>query len=199
MKYIETYITKKFDICNINFHMPKFYKSIKDETKMSYLLLNYMYYKKYNKFINMDNINKDKMGKPIFLNNNLYFNISHSNNYTSCCLATVNVGIDIEEDRIIKETTLKKILNENDKDIEYIKIWNIKEAYSKYLGIGLKLNFSKISINEIKQNVNLINNIYSINNKNLYFSLCYNTKEENIYNNIDFIDSNKLIKFYSLT
>ncbi|WP_317368644.1 hypothetical protein, partial [uncultured Tyzzerella sp.] len=65
--------------------------------------------------------------------------------------------------------------------------------------IGLKLNFSNISLNEIKKNVNLINKIYNIENNNVYFSLCYNINENGLTNKISFIDKGKLIEFYQLT
>mgnify|MGYP005774718979 FL=1 len=199
MKHTNTYIVKKFDVSKYNINVPKYYNIIKDETKISYLLLSYIYYNKYNKRLDISSIYKDKNGKPIFLDNKLYFNISHSTNYITCSLSNTNIGVDLEEDRIIKDTLINKIKNKNDIDLDIIQIWNIKEAYSKYLGIGLKLDFSKISINEIKKNINLISNIYNLKNNNLYLSLCYNIKENDIQNNINFIDKNELIKFYELT
>ena len=199
MKHTNTYIVKKFDVSKYNINVPKYYNIIKDETKISYLLLSYIYYNKYNKRLDISSIYKDKNGKPIFLDNKLYFNISHSKNYVTCSLSNTNIGVDLEEDRIIKDTLINKIKNKNDIDLDIIQIWNIKEAYSKYLGIGLKIDFSKISINEIKKNINLISNIYNLKNNNLYLSLCYNIKENDIQNNINFIDKNELIKFYELT
>lgn len=199
MRYIDIYIIKKFDVSSFKVNVPKIYTNVKEETKLSYLLLNCIYYKNYEKFLDISSISKDKNGKPIFLKNDLYFNISHCNTYVTCSLATVNIGIDIEEDRLIKYNTEVKIKHIDDKFIDTINVWNIKEAYSKYLGIGLKLDFSKISINEIKKNVNLISNKYSIENKNIYFSLCYNLKEKNLINNINFMSKEKLIEFYRLT
>ncbi len=199
MRYIDTYIVKKFNVSSFNINVPKIYTNVKEETKLSYLLLNYIYYKNYKKFLDVSSISKDKNGKPIFLENDLYFNVSHSNTYVTCSLATINIGIDIEEDRLIKYNTGIKIKHVDDKFIDAINVWNIKESYSKYLGIGLKLDFSKISINEIKQNINLINNKYSMENKNIYFSLCYDLKEKNLISNINFIDKEKLIEFYQLT
>ena len=199
MKHTNTYIVKKFDVSKYNINVPKYYNIIKDETKISYLLLSYIYYNKYNKRLDISSIYKDKNGKPIFLDNKLYFNISHSKNYITCSLSNTNIGVDLEEDRIIKDTLINKIKNKNDIDLDIIQIWNIKEAYSKYLGIGLKLDFSKISINENIKNINLISNIYNLKNNNLYLSLCYNIKENDIQNNINFIDKNELIKFYELT
>ena len=199
MKYIDTYIVEKFDVSNLHINTPKFYTNIKNETKLSYLLLSYMYYKNYDTYLDINKIGKDENKKPIFIDNSLYFNISHSKTYVACSISTGNIGIDIEEDRLIKDNILDKILHKNDKDNRYINIWNIKEAYSKYLGIGLKLKFSEISIDEIKKNVNLVNKIYSIQNNNIYFSLCYNIKESIIKNNINFINKERLIKFYQLT
>ena len=195
MNNINTYIIKKFDIDNLNVKLPSFYKASKNETKLAYLLLNYLYYEKFKKILNINLIAKDDNNKPIFLNNNIFFNISHSKNYVCCSLANINIGIDLEEDRDIKENVLNKIINEKDKNIAPIKIWNIKEAYSKYLGIGLKLDFSKISVKEIKKNTILNTFFHNINNTNIYFSICCD-KNKYISNNINFIDENTITNFY---
>ena len=195
MNYINTYIIKKFDISNYKIEVPQFYSSPKDETKLAYLLLKYLYFQMYNKILDFNFLCKKKKKKPIFCDNSLYFNISHCKEYIACSLGNINMGIDIEQERIIKDITLKKIKNIKDTNISPIQIWNIKEAYSKYLGIGLKLDFSKISINKIKKDTNLITNVYYINNKNMYFSLCYD-KVEKIFDCIKFIDKHILIDFY---
>lgn len=195
MNYINTYIIKKFDISNYKIEVPLFYNSPKDETKLAYLLLKYLYFQMYNKILDFNFLCKDNNRKPIFFDNSLYFNISHCREYLACSLGNVNMGIDIEQERIIKNVTLNKIKNIKDININPIQIWNIKEAYSKYLGIGLKLDFSKISIDKIKEETNLISSVYYINNKNIYFSLCYDKIEKN-FDYIKFIDKDSLIDFY---
>lgn len=196
MEYINTYIVKKFDIFNFNICTPIFYNMPKEETKLAYLLLRKLYFDIYKKILDFNCLCQDENKKPIFCDKSLYFNISHSKDYIACSLGNINMGIDIEQERIIKEATIDKIKNVEDININPIQIWNIKEAYSKYLGLGLKLDFSKISINEIKQQSFLINKIYCIKNQNLYFSLCYDKIENDFIDNIKFLNKNTLIDFY---
>ena len=191
MNDIETFIIKKYDASSTYFNIPKSYGSFRNETKIAYLLLNALHYKNFKKFINMDTIVRDENGKPIFSDKDLYFNISHSKDYIACSLAPVNIGIDIEQDRVIKANIIEKIKHHNDENISLIELWNIKEAYSKYLGIGLKLDFSKISIEDIKEKSNTKNDIYNIDNEKLYFAMCYDKKQK-LNNNLTFITKEKL-------
>lgn len=196
MNNIQTYVIEKFNVEDLNINVPKFYKVIKNETKLAYLLLSYMYYTKYSKKLNMNSIVKDENNKPIFINKDLYFNISHSKDYVACSLAPFNIGIDIEQDRNIKNNIIERIKHINDKNISLIEIWNIKEAYSKYLGIGLKLNFANNSINYIKQNTNIENVTKIINNNKLYFTLCYDKKFK-INSNFLVLNKEVLLHFIS--
>lgn len=90
-------------------------------------------------------------GKPFFKNSNIFFNYSHSKNYIACAISSYKVGIDIEETtRKINNDIAKKYLDNalgNDKRIE---TWVKKESYSKLKGLGLKIGFQNIKLNEIK-------------------------------------------------
>ena len=194
MNDIETFVIKKYDASSTYLNIPECYGSFRNETKIAYLLLNALHYKNFKKCINMDTIVRDENGKPIFSDKDLYFNISHSKDYIACSLSPVNIGIDIEQDRDIKNNIIEKIKHHNDENISLIELWNIKEAYSKYLGIGLKLDFSKISIEDIKEKSNTENAIYNIDNDKLYFAMCYDKKQK-LNNNIIFITKEKLKAF----
>lgn len=186
---INVVLTKKIDTKNINVLLPSFYiKNNKDETKIGYLLLHYLYYQLFKTPLNINHIFKDKNNKPIFLNKNLFFNISHSKDYVCCCLAPINVGIDIEQPRKINQNSLKKFLHKDDKNYNNncLKIWNIKEAYSKYLGVGLKLDFASLSINTINEKSNIHNFLYEIEQDIIYGCICFD-KKVNINININFL------------
>ena len=98
----------------------------------------------------------NEYGKP--LSKEIYFNISHSDNYVMIALSKdTSVGVDIE---YIKDNVDDNLINHvcNDSEIEYINkdksrnfyyIWTRKEAILKCIGSGIT--------NDLK-NINVINN-----------------------------------------
>lgn len=105
----------------------------------------------YNININDINIIYNEYNKPYLLNNNLYFNISHSYNIIAIIISDKECGIDIEyidESRnidkvipkIFSESQLFQYQNTNDKITYFYETWTKKEAYFKMLGTGIKLN-----------------------------------------------------------
>lgn len=129
------------------------------EKDLSKKFLSYVYYQEKNKKINLDKIKYEEYGKPYY-ENDFFYNISHSKNYICIATSSSEVGIDIEEERKITSglekriLTSKELMNDNLNLIEY---WVIKEAYSKYKGLGLRMHFNKISISQIKESVNVYN------------------------------------------
>jgi len=108
-------------------------------------------------FINKEDIIHNEKGKPYLKNNDFYFNYSDSKEYIGIAKSKKEIGFDIERKRVLNSSYLSrlrnKILNESDiKDNSIIdsnailKIWTIKEAYLKYLGIGLTFNPNEIII-----------------------------------------------------
>lgn len=108
-------------------------------------------------------------GKP-FLRNNLsvHFNVSHSQNMIAVAISNKPVGIDIEYTKNVNLEIARRFFNES--EIEYIKtssqatnrrfieIWTKKEAYLKYLGVGL--NKSLKSFNVLDKEIS--NHFYTI-------------------------------------
>ena len=96
-------------------------------------------------------------GKPYFKDRQgMFFNLSHSGEYVACALADCEIGVDIQQYRKnIKEGVLKKVLHEKEKE-EYqncteeekeglfYRIWAAKEAYAKYTGEGLAVDFRRL-------------------------------------------------------
>lgn len=92
-------------------------------------------------------IQKNKYGKPYLAeNNNLYFNISHSEKIVVCAISNTEIGIDIEKIREFPVEIRENIYTDNEN--KYIdiskdankagfKIWTVKESYLKYKGIGI--------------------------------------------------------------
>lgn len=108
-------------------------------------------------------------GKPYLAGwENAVFNLSHSGEYAVLAYVvndderniaqqkTEELGMDIQEIRPMKEGMKKRILNEKEllplsfskeEEANYLnRIWCIKESYVKMLGVGLSLDFRKITI-----------------------------------------------------
>ncbi len=104
-------------------------------------------------------------GRPIIKHaDNIYFSLSHAGSYALCCISDHQVGADMEgtEKAIFKEekaermsVMAKKILSEieyerfqkcdvKEKVSLFLKYWTCKESYSKAIGEGLRMEFSKI-------------------------------------------------------
>lgn len=191
MNSLDIVLIKKFKIGDIYVKLPTFYNNVKEETKLSYLLLNFLYYNKFKRILDVEKIYKNKNGKPYIKKNASFFNISHSKNYVCCCLSSVNIGVDIEEKRLIKKSVENKFKHKNDDLLDSLYVWNLKEAYSKYLGLGLKLDFSRICVEDIK----IFNTIYTKKYNKLYLTLCYE-KSIDVNKNIKLINKKDLMSFY---
>lgn len=93
-------------------------------------------------------------GKPYLKDcGDIYFNLSHSGEYAVCVMADCEIGVDIQQYRKnIKEGVLKKVFHElekarydacaeEEKETFFYRIWAAKEAYAKYTGEGLAVDF----------------------------------------------------------
>ncbi|MBE6089113.1 MAG: 4'-phosphopantetheinyl transferase superfamily protein [Clostridium beijerinckii] len=95
-------------------------------------------------------ISKGTYGKPFILGVKDYnYNISHSEKYVVCAISEMEVGVDIQKVVEISKDCYKLFLSDRELEQEYnidkiIKLWAYKESYTKYLGMGLHLDFSKI-------------------------------------------------------
>ncbi len=121
-------------------------------------------------------------GKIYLNNNNLYFNLSHSNDYYAFAISKEEVGIDIEKVRDdVNINLIKRISNSKDEIKDVIKMWTIKESYLKYLGTGINTNFKDILINKnsVSRNGEMLASYYNFkiaNELNIYeITLCAKT------------------------
>ncbi len=118
---------------------------------MSEVLLRYILWKHYKILLNEVKFEYNVYGKPsLARNTNLYFSISHSDEWILCAVSEVPIGIDVEkivEDVIgianrfyTKEevTYIEKKLPIN-RDAAFCKIWTLKESYVKCIGKGLSI------------------------------------------------------------
>ena len=118
--------------------------------------------------INNDSIQfiKSDKGKPYLKSEhiNVEFNLSHSGDYVVCAISDSPVGIDVEQIRDKDINIAKRVLTKDEyeewsalddgiKTDEFYRLWTVKESYSKYLGLGLMLDFSLEGCSQIKRGI----------------------------------------------
>ena len=95
----------------------------------------------------------NEFGKPSLPNMPIHFSLSHCKDAVTCAVSDYNIGIDVESivpynpdvaRRVCTAGELKMLEQSSNKDVEFIKLWTVKEAISKYEGMGLSLQFLEI-------------------------------------------------------
>ena len=110
-----------------------------------------------------------KEGRPMLLSHpQLHISLSHAGDYACCLIGDAPLGVDMEslersvfalKNEARFRTMMKKCLTEHEqKDIDccpdtekrkqFAEYWTKKEAYSKYTGKGLGMDFSTIDTKE---------------------------------------------------
>jgi 4'-phosphopantetheinyl transferase len=116
------------------------------------------YFQETGKTIVYEKLLRGKFGKPEPIDE-LFFNISHSSHYFAVIFSTEECGIDIEEPRDFKSNISKRVLSKDEPIIgdNLLNNWVIKEAYVKYLGIGLNKDFRDVSAKELLETEHIYN------------------------------------------
>lgn len=140
------------------------YKSFKDISRKRQFLFSRFILK--NKLFEVTGQNADDIhfeigphGKPFLPGNRIYFSISHSENYVAYAIAKKEVGIDIQAQRTFSNLNglIEKVCHPNERvllekslnrESDFLKIWNLKEAYSKCVGLGIQTQFSKLDFSK---------------------------------------------------
>lgn len=91
-------------------------------------------------------------GKPYLVGvQNLYFNLSHSEDMVMCVISDQEAGCDVEKiaafdkdlaDYVMTKKELEQIYNFSDQkeqQVMFFRLWTLKESYMKATGLGLKL------------------------------------------------------------
>ena len=95
----------------------------------------------------------NEFGKPSLPNLPIHFSLSHCKDAVACAVSDYNIGIDMESivpynpdvaRRACTADEQKLLEQSSNKDVEFIKLWTVKEAISKYEGMGLSLPFAEI-------------------------------------------------------
>jgi len=117
------------------------------------------------------NFRLTRHGKPFLVRygENLYFNISHTNQEICFALADAPVGIDLEKfdhqniqfiynALTLEERQLIKSLTDTEKNYHLIKLWTAKEAIAKCIGTGLTKEILSINLSHY-----IFNNVAYVN------------------------------------
>lgn len=125
-------------------------------------LLLYAIEKEYKEKVNKLTMRSSQHGKPYFAEkqengeevlSEIKFNLSHSGEMAVCILGKTEAGIDIEKLRKYNPKVADKVLSDEEwdflqkseqKDKDFIKFWTLKEAYGKYTGKGLGMDFKQV-------------------------------------------------------
>ena len=95
----------------------------------------------------------NEFGKPSLPNLPIHFSLSHCKDAVACTVSNHNIGIDVESivpynpdvaRRACTADEQKLLEQSSNMDVEFIKLWTVKEAISKYEGMGLSLPFAEI-------------------------------------------------------
>lgn len=90
---------------------------------------------------------KGKQGKPSLAEHpEIHFNLSHAKGIAACIVSENECGIDCEKVRPFRENVMRRafsgqeralVADSDEPDKMFFRLWTLKEAYVKALGIGI--------------------------------------------------------------
>ncbi len=98
---------------------------------------------------------KNKYGKPSLAENQkIKYNISHADGISACIVTCKECGIDCENVRKFRPNVMKRAFSESEtelvlsaseaeRDLLFFRLWTLKEAYIKAIGMGLSYPMKK--------------------------------------------------------
>ncbi|MBQ8920911.1 MAG: 4'-phosphopantetheinyl transferase superfamily protein [Oscillospiraceae bacterium] len=98
-------------------------------------------------------IRREGLGKPKLIHDFLHMNLSHCKGLAVAAVGRVPVGVDAEAPRQVKDALMRKVCTEqelaaiaaaDDKMLAFSRFWTLKEAYAKFTGKGIALDFSSL-------------------------------------------------------
>lgn len=104
----------------------------------------------------LEYIKRNKFGK-MYLDNDFFFNLSHSGNWVVVAYGKYDVGVDIEKIRKSTNEIVEAAFSSEEKkhiDLyiglekmqEITRIWTMKESYIKFLGTGFYTDMKTFSV-----------------------------------------------------
>lgn len=98
-------------------------------------------------------IHRVGLGKPKLIHDFLHMNLSHCSGLAVAAVGNMPLGVDAEAPRQVRESLMRKvctadeaeaILGAADRNLAFSRFWTLKEAYAKYTGEGIGLDFSAL-------------------------------------------------------
>ena len=96
-------------------------------------------------------------GKPSIVGHpDIHFNMSHCREAAICVLSNRPVGVDVESVREFHESLVRYTMNDEEvrqieqaerPDVEFIRLWTMKEAVLKRTGEGLRNDLKNVLVN----------------------------------------------------
>ena len=126
------------------------------QSALAYLLLRYGLIKDYG-HLSVPLIEKDEKGKLFFRDDpHIHFNLSHCDKAVACVFGSAPVGVDVQHMVPYKESLAKRIMTPEEReqtlvgdcDGNFTRLWTLKEAYGKCLGVGICYSMSEHSLPE---------------------------------------------------
>ena len=99
------------------------------------------------------------LGKPQLIHDFLHINISHCRGMAVAAAGTVPLGVDAEVPRTVRDSLLEKVCTAeeiaqikaaDDENHMFARFWTLKEAYAKYTGEGIGLDFSTLGFSLVE-------------------------------------------------
>lgn len=99
---------------------------------------------------------KSMKGFPVIQNSEIEISLSHGKKMIGCAISDSYVGLDIQEVITCKPEYAdfllsayeKRLFNKSEnKDLYFTIMWTLKEAYGKYLRVGLRYDFVNTQFN----------------------------------------------------
>ena len=102
-------------------------------------------------------IKKNEYGKPFLANfPSIHYNVSHTKGLIVCAISDRCIGIDVEKKRTLNKGIVERFFSKSEKhyvflseeyqDERFSEIWTKKEAYVKWLGMGMDMPFESFDI-----------------------------------------------------
>nr|WP_268766645.1 4'-phosphopantetheinyl transferase superfamily protein [Lysinibacillus macroides] len=143
----------------------------------------------------------------------VFFNVSHSGNYVFCGVSNTEIGVDIEKHHLMdldlaqhifspEEYKQLVLLTGREQADYFFKLWTLKEAYIKYLGMGLSMSlqsfFFTIHDGSIQLHTNQQDTLYFLSTHlQKHYSLACCANEPIEANAIEQVSLQTIVSFFS--
>lgn len=108
----------------------------------------------------------NRYGKPYLkAYKDIYYNVSHCNGAVAVCISCGEIGIDIEDIKLFKLSVADKICTVDEKKYiisnecsneSFFRIWTLKEAYMKAIGMGFAYSPKNVSFEIDNNNIKIV-------------------------------------------